>query len=444
MSLNMFLSEANGQKESVAVNCRETIIGMERIQQAIHQFVLEPSLTGKTYETAKNYFLNGYLPVTKGFILVSETMMNACETFVSRYESEVDVNSLQEDVLVSQIERYNQLSYNLENIDEPDAYVKTMIVSMQAMKQTTENKLNRLREYEVTSSAIFDELEHLLINLESGVRMLAEGKAWNAFSGTYSLTGLNMEWATNLNQSWKNREEKRNQHTYEIRRAPTKYMNYYQLFVDGVLDEEATKAYNELLTEKTLDDLKNILNRSKEVIDAASFLIGNTIKLVGGATTVITGIVGTVGGVTVVTLASGGTAIVVDGAIIATGSAVTAVGGVLVTDAWGQLQNPGDHYQFSNNGKITSKTFGKPIEATIGNKKHKLRVDAEPDGNKIQIQSGSGKNSPIDDRIRVDKITDKASIEGLIDNSIKKKLSKGKLDELINNIWKAFVWLTTK
>ncbi|MGY3777878.1 hypothetical protein [Isobaculum melis] len=72
-----------------------------------------------------------------------------------------------------------------------------------------------------------------------------------------------------------------------------------------------------------------------------------------------------------------------------------------------------------------------------------MRVDAEPDGNKIQIQSGSGKKSIRDDRIDVNKITDKASIDGLIPKQVKRGLSKGKLEELINNIWKAFVWLRT-
>jgi hypothetical protein len=52
-----------------------------------------------------------------------------------------------------------------------------------------------------------------------------------------------------------------------------------------------------------------------------------------------------------------------------------------------------------SNIKITSKTFGQPIETTIAGKKVKLRVDAEPDGNKIQIQAGSGKNSTVDVRI---------------------------------------------
>jgi hypothetical protein len=45
--------------------------------------------------------------------------------------------------------------------------------------------------------------------------------------------------------------------------------------------------------------------------------------------------------------------------------------------------------------RITSKTFGRPIEVVIKNKKRLIRVDAEIDSNSVHIQSGSGKSSDI-------------------------------------------------
>ncbi|WP_312935804.1 hemagglutinin repeat-containing protein, partial [Pseudomonas sp.] len=44
-----------------------------------------------------------------------------------------------------------------------------------------------------------------------------------------------------------------------------------------------------------------------------------------------------------------------------------------------------------------SETIGRPVEAVIGGRKRLLRVDIEPNG-KLQIQSGSGKNSIVDFR----------------------------------------------
>jgi hypothetical protein len=90
-------------------------------------------------------------------------------------------------------------------------------------------------------------------------------------------------------------------------------------------------------------------------------------------------------------------------------------------------RNPG-------NIKITSKTFGKPLETTINGKKVKLRVDAEPDGNKIQIQAGGGKNSTVD--VRIDP---KLPLEAQVPKQL--NLTKGQKQELLKNLQKAVDWL---
>lgn len=234
--------------------------------------------------------------------------------------------------------------------------------------------------------------------------------------------------------------------TYTVETIKTPYGTYYQVIRDGrYIDEEATRAYNELKMEEEWENFKEGLNTTLEAIDKALFLVGNTIKMVGGVVTTITGIVGVGGSYAVVTLASGGTATVALPQVAIATAAIATTGTAVAIDGWNNLQ---EGYQgnimYSNNGKITSKTFGRPIEGRTGNTKHKIRVDTEPDASKIQIQTGSGKDSPLDERILVEDIVDKKSIYGLISKKVKKSMSKGKLDELVNNIWKAYVWLKTK
>ncbi len=89
-----------------------------------------------------------------------------------------------------------------------------------------------------------------------------------------------------------------------------------------------------------------------------------------------------------------------------------------------------------SSGKPTSKTFGKPIEMPYKGNKIKLRIDAEPGGNKVQIQSGGGKKSIIDRRIDINK-----AIEPQIPKFIKRNLSKGQLQNLIKHIESAVKWL---
>ena len=84
----------------------------------------------------------------------------------------------------------------------------------------------------------------------------------------------------------------------------------------------------------------------------------------------------------------------------------------------------------------TSQTFGQPIETVYQGKKVKLRVDAEPDGNKIQIQAGKGKDSTVDIRINP-----KLPLEGQIPRNLKKSLSEGQYKDLLKNLKKAVDYL---
>jgi hypothetical protein len=88
------------------------------------------------------------------------------------------------------------------------------------------------------------------------------------------------------------------------------------------------------------------------------------------------------------------------------------------------------------NVRKTSQTFGQPIETIFGGKKVKLRVDAEPDGNKIQIQSGRGKNSVVDIRINPN-----LALEGQIPRNLRKSLTNAQYQDLLKNLQKAVNYL---
>jgi RHS repeat-associated protein len=84
----------------------------------------------------------------------------------------------------------------------------------------------------------------------------------------------------------------------------------------------------------------------------------------------------------------------------------------------------------------TSQTFGQPIETVYGGQKVKLRVDAEPDGNKIQIQAGKGKDSTVDIRINPN-----LPLETQIPKNLRKSLSEGQYKDLLKNLQKAVDYL---
>ena len=99
--------------------------------------------------------------------------------------------------------------------------------------------------------------------------------------------------------------------------------------------------------------------------------------------------------------------------------------------------------------KPTSKTIsgkgGKQIEARVGNRKVKLRVDWEPtsgtNGDGVfQVQSGSGKSGySANEHIDVSKISSKQSINNWVNNNEKlRNLKNSVKNEIVDRIWKTY------
>ena len=106
--------------------------------------------------------------------------------------------------------------------------------------------------------------------------------------------------------------------------------------------------------------------------------------------------------------------------------------------------NYSSNYDNWKANKPTSKTFGKKVSGRVkGKKLDNIRVDAEPNSGKIQVQSGSGKSGyDLDIDIEASTISSKKDIvEWVNKQSELKGLGQGAKEEIIKNMWKAFNWL---
>ena len=135
-----------------------------------------------------------------------------------------------------------------------------------------------------------------------------------------------------------------------------------------------------------------------------------------------------------------GNALIFSG-VVSVGSAISKTGG-----ANAEIQvNYSSNYDSWQANKPTSKTFGKKVSGRVkGKKVDNIRVDAEPDSGKIQVQSGSGKSGyGLDIDIEVSRISSRQDIVDWVSkHSELKGLGKGAKEEVIKNMWKAFKYLT--
>ena len=139
------------------------------------------------------------------------------------------------------------------------------------------------------------------------------------------------------------------------------------------------------------------------------------------------------------------------GNVLIASGAVTSLSAITKT----ALQNGEIQVDYSSNydswkaNKPTSKTIsgkgGKLIEARVGNRKVKLRVDWEPTSGSngdgvFQVQSGSGKSGyRVNEHIDIKNIYNKNSIWDWINtNDNLKNLNKTVKEEIFNRIWKTY------
>ena len=150
-----------------------------------------------------------------------------------------------------------------------------------------------------------------------------------------------------------------------------------------------------------------------------------------------------------------GTAVSVSGVqygnvLIASG-AVTSLSAITKTALLnGEIQiNYSSNYDSWQANRPTSKTIsgkgGKLIEARVGNRKVKLRVDWEPtsgtNGDGVfQVQSGSGKSGyRVNSHLEAGEISGKETVENFVNKDVDlKNLAKSVKEEIIDRIWKTY------
>jgi conserved domain protein len=219
----------------------------------------------------------------------------------------------------------------------------------------------------------------------------------------------------------------------------------YVVSKNGKYDADYTHLVN-----KKLDELKaqNFEANSVEFWSGvAQIFSGLGVYFASGALEVLSIMAGppTAGTSIVAGTAASVTGVQYGNVLIASG-AVTSLSAITKTALQnGEIQvNYSSNYDSWQANRPTSKSFGKKVSGRVkGKKVDNIRVDAEPNSGKIQVQSGSGKSGyGLDLDIEASTISSKQDIVDWVNGQSQLNgLSKGAKEEVIKNMWKAFNWL---
>ena len=94
MSVDMYLRISEDQASKVEKTSKDLTDKYDDLKNAISQFVNESELKGKAYDSGKQFFSTVIQPLTDSIKTLGDLTEQACSTFVDKYKSEVDTQSL--------------------------------------------------------------------------------------------------------------------------------------------------------------------------------------------------------------------------------------------------------------------------------------------------------------------------------------------------------------
>ncbi|MBL1226037.1 T7SS effector LXG polymorphic toxin [Enterococcus sp. BWR-S5] len=220
----MYLGEVRSQSNSAIQLANAYNGALGSITDSCHSFLNAP-LSGKTYESAKSYFNAVYPPLVNGLKMMCEALAEAHRSFPEKFESMVDSCDVEEEKLIQQIaDGGNVLKAQYAAIDalakaeEADPHMEKSIMRTQALIAKLEEKLKNLREFNAKSASIFSNVESLQDMVNQGLASVGNSQAWNASTGTFDMSRVNLSWTKPLNEKWK-------EHTENKEKELEKYMD---------------------------------------------------------------------------------------------------------------------------------------------------------------------------------------------------------------------------
>ncbi len=272
MSLNMYLGEVQNQTQSMNAVCTATIQGMEQVIQSIDAFATDTVLQGRTYSSAKIFFVQTFRPLAQGIIYLCEELIRQNDAFPRDFQSKVASTDVIEQEVREQIQEINQMIASIEVIDEatPMPGIDAIVAVLVEMRKKLEEKLEHLYEFNYTSSNNYSTALQLVASIATGLAEVQSGKGFSPVSGTFSTQGLNMEWITSIQSITEDRD-----------RQTDNLLNSSSIEEGAMCGPLNSEKKDESLLDKFKHDIEYFYKEYSKMIYAADHKFVSTIEKAG-------------------------------------------------------------------------------------------------------------------------------------------------------------------
>ena len=215
--VKMDLVSSDDQASSMNTVSANRIAGYQSALSALESFSNASELTGAAYDSAKHYGARVLTPLIQGAILLSEGVSQGTTALPNKYRAEVGEESLDSEILESQIQAYESSLSSLRGIYrylERDCSTKpstlrsmsSRMTSLSNQKTEAMEKLRKLNAFAMSSPRVFSNLPEVSAAMDVGIGQVQT--AFANFNGSFQVPSADqLGWAKTIGVEWKKKEQ---------------------------------------------------------------------------------------------------------------------------------------------------------------------------------------------------------------------------------------------
>ncbi|WP_141009184.1 T7SS effector LXG polymorphic toxin [Listeria monocytogenes] len=245
------------------------------IKTAVENYTEDGSLKGKAVDASKNYYQMTYFPLCDAIIEAMNESKERLAQYIADFHAQVDGSA---DAKIDADGLY-ELGKMIDRIEaKKEALVQQMNTGTEGQMQSyrsqlsiaykQENILEKYLAFEQSHSGFFDNLTDLVQGIQQTIRELQSNIQFNSKTGTYDMSKLNFTTVTRM-QNALGKALKNNETTFNFDEYQKTYRGQmWVLMKNGIVDVEATNAYNAAVLNGELPHESNEAQEEAELLQA--------------------------------------------------------------------------------------------------------------------------------------------------------------------------------
>lgn len=245
------------------------------IKTAVENYTEDGSLKGKAIDASKNYYQMTYFPLCDAIIEAMNESEERLAQYITDFHAQVDGSA---DAKIDADGLY-ELGKMIDRIEaKKEALVKQMNTGTEGQMQSyrsqlsiaykQENILEKYLAFEQSHGSFFDNLTDLVQGIQQTIRELQSNIQFNSKTGTYDMSKLNFTTVTRM-QNALGKALKNNETTFNFDEYQKTYRGQmWVLMKNGIVDVEATNAYNAAVLNGELPHESNEAQEEAELLQA--------------------------------------------------------------------------------------------------------------------------------------------------------------------------------